>query len=131
VTHFLRFRFSLRTLLIAMAWSAVVVWMNVTPRLDDPNYLPGEFFPRAVHYGWPWCYAWIFTVGRLPVQLPRLESRWPWSGWSLTGDVAVGVLLVVVLTWGSNQLLRRVGARLQRRSAAKPGEQQALDSRLE
>ena len=32
MTRLIRFRFSLATLLIAMAWSGVAVWMNVTPR---------------------------------------------------------------------------------------------------
>jgi hypothetical protein len=128
VTKFLRFRFSLATLLLATAWSAVMVWINIMPRLVDPDYLPGEFLPRLVQYGWPWCYAWTFAVCRLPVQLPNLPVELPdlgarlyWSGWSFTGDAGVGLLLVVVLTWASSQLLRRVTARLRRRTA---GEQQ-------
>jgi hypothetical protein len=124
-------QFSLATLVLAMAWSAVVVWLNVTPRLDFPNYVPGDLRIGKVECGWPLGYAWIFATDPLPPQLPGPELRWYWSGWSLTGDFVVGALLVVVLTWASNLLLRRVGARLQRRSAAKLGEQQALNSQAE
>jgi hypothetical protein len=45
------FQFSLRTLLIVMAWSAVVVWMNTTPHYSEAS----TSFSR-VTFGWPWTY---------------------------------------------------------------------------
>lgn len=122
MTRLIRFRFSLATLLIATAWSAVMVWANVTPRScvvtveplvwGEPILQPErlEHPPMMfAHWGWPWDYAIGFWV---PGCVPYVRSYA-----ALAADAGVGVLLVVVLTCGSNQLLRRVGARLRRRKA--------------
>jgi hypothetical protein len=120
VTKFLRFRFSLTTLLLAVAWSAVAVWINVTPRVTVAE--ASIVRPRTVisfhlaHWGWPWDYA-DDLAEFLPDRVPRCPASGLTSYWALAGDAAVGVLLVVVLTWCSNQLLRRVGAKLRRRTA--------------
>jgi hypothetical protein len=142
VTRLPRFRFSLMTLLLAITWSGVVAWMNVTPRLDfscftnveyEDNGLPPESWsaPGAAEYGWPWAYGLCCGLFHPADELPRLQMGMIGRYRALAGDVAVGVLLVAVLTWGSSQLLRRVGARLRRRPASKPGEQQTLRSRGE
>jgi hypothetical protein len=126
VSKRVRFRFSLLTLLLAMAWSAVVVWMNTLVRVEGLGLQVGSrrWTDSA---GWPLRYAEdIYLEGDRPFLF--YTGRWYAA---LVADSAIGILLVVVLTWVSNQLLRRVGARLRRRSAAKLGEQQVLDSRVE
>jgi hypothetical protein len=109
----------LATLLIAMAWSAVMVWMNTTPRLtaaEPPFVRPRGMYFHLANWGWPFKYT-DTTAELLPEPRPRFPPFGITRPWALAGDVLVGVLLVVVLTWGSNQLLRRVGARLRRRKA--------------
>jgi hypothetical protein len=115
VTRFRGPRFSLLTLLLAMAWCAAVVWINTLPRVTVSE-LP---FPetsgqiRVVYWGWPCPYR--SGLADFPRVLPpRLVSAWAWA---LSADAAVGLLLVAALTWCSNQLLRRVGATLRRRTA--------------
>jgi len=126
VTRLIRFRFSLATLLIAMAWSGVAVWVNVLPRFRGfshanfgDNGLPPESWstPGAAEYGWPLTYGLCYGFFDSPHDLPRLQAEMISGYHALAGDVAVGLLLVVVLTWGSNQLRRRIGARLRRRTA--------------
>jgi hypothetical protein len=122
VSRRLRFRFSLATLLITMAWSAVVVWINVTPRfaLERLSVVGRHGHDQIgvylIRWGWPFPYANSFVFWPVPL------SDFPPGGieayWAFAGDVAVGVLLVAALTWGSNQLLRRVGTKLWRRKAA-------------
>lgn len=123
-----RFRFGLATLLIAMAWSAVAVWVNIRPRVVVWPELRPEGFAVA-YYGWPWCYTFVPLSSA--AKVPRFGNVHvlPWGYRALAEDAAVGVVLVVLLSWASSQLLRRAGARLRRRSAAKRFEQQALDSR--
>jgi hypothetical protein len=143
VTNFRRFRFSLVTLLIATAWSAVVVWINITPLGHTHSSYNGQDF-EGHHYGWPYTYGW---TGHEHPDNPHL--RYGWDGRmlppspnheessirivsypNLPADAAAGVLLVVVLTWGSNQLLRRVGARLRRHTVSCLNKQ-ASDSQVE
>jgi hypothetical protein len=123
VTRRLRFRFSLMTTLIAVAWSAVVVWGNLIPRFGETWYpltRPSIGPCLDVAYGLPWKYVetclprdydWSLLSRDEPSRIDSYAA--------LSGDIAVGLLLVVVLTWGSNQLLRRLGRRLRRRIAAK------------
>jgi hypothetical protein len=119
VTRRIRFRFSLATLLLAVSWFAGAVWMNVTPRVDLVH-IPDHSALRILCtcHGWPWTLHYGYDFLAPSGHLPLIPSG-VWRCWALAGDIAVGLLLVVVLTWGSNQLLRRVGARLRRRSAAK------------
>jgi hypothetical protein len=127
VNRRLRCRFSLATLLVAVMWSAVVLWLDTSPG-EVPGKINEAFGPgyRWLHYGWPFTYAWYVTRLRVtPTGLP-----FAWHSWALVADVAIGLLFVVVLTWTSSLLLRRITARLRRRSTAKLGEQQ-LDSRAE
>jgi hypothetical protein len=121
VTRRLRFRFSLLTMLIAVAWSAVVVWVNLMPRIVHERVLDlrgnGFLDQYLIRWGWPFPYSDSIAFYLYPVS--ELQPDTIDRPWSLAGDIAVGLLLVVVLTWASNQLLRRVGARLRRRKAAK------------
>jgi hypothetical protein len=138
MARFARPQFSLATLLIAMAWSAVVVWLGIEPRFVGfshvnfgDNGLPPESWriPGAAAYGLPWTYGLCYGFFDSPLDLPRLQAEMICDYRALTGDITVGVLLIAVLTWGSSHLLRRVGARLRRRSASKLGEQPTLRSR--
>ena len=106
MTRLAHFRFSLGTLLLAVAWSAVVVWLNITAgevQVDDPNAPFGPGY-RWLHYGWPWTYAW--DVCRLHV--PPNGVHFAWYSWVLVLDTVVGILIVAVLTWASGYLSRRV-----------------------
>jgi hypothetical protein len=122
VNRFLRFRFILASLLLAVTWSGVAVWVNITPRFRGfthvtygDNELPPESW--SAEYGWPWTYRLCNGFFDSPHDLPRLQAEMV-SGYSaLSGDIAVGLLLVAVLTWASSQLLRRVADRLRRRTA--------------
>jgi hypothetical protein len=115
VTKPYRFRFSLATLLLAVVWSAGVVWLNTTPRVmivkipeasgKDPLGRPWhQMLIPIAQWGWPWVYAGTFQRRPLPRCPPGITAPW-----ALVGDVAVGSLLVAVLTWASSLLLRRVG----------------------
>jgi len=104
VTRLPQIRFSLATLLLAVVWSAVVVWLNTTAgevRVDDPNAPFGPGY-RWLHYGWPLAYA--CDVCR--INVPPNGVHFGWYPWALVGDVVVGVLLVTVLTWGSGFVVR-------------------------
>jgi hypothetical protein len=57
VTRLIRFRFSLATLLIAMAWSGVAVWVNVTPRLVS-GYTFIDLDSECVRDGGVYLYGW-------------------------------------------------------------------------
>ncbi len=140
MARFARPQFSLVTLLIAMAWSAGVVWVNVTPRLDfnsfsnveyEDNGFPPESrsIPGTVEYGWPWTFGSCYGLFHPTDDLPRLQMEMIGRYRELAVDIAVGLLLVVVLTWASNQLLRRVEARLRRRPPLLLEETQSLASR--
>jgi hypothetical protein len=126
VARFIRPQFSLATLLIAMAWSAVAVWMNTTPylleRWDHPStsanvihvdYSKSKNVTRPFGCGWPWTFAWASTFYRLSGSDRFRPYMW-WNYGRLVGDAAAGVLLVAVLTWTSSLLLRRIGSRLRR-----------------
>ena len=77
--------------------ASVVVWPELHP----------EGFAVA-YYGWPWCDTFVplSSAAKVPhfgnVHVP------PWGYRALAEDAAVGVVLVVVLTWASSLLLRRV-----------------------
>ena len=114
----IRFRFSLATLLIAMAWSACVVWMNApgcVELMSTCDIIHEQFANAEAKYGWPWQWASRFELHTKPASAdPGLFVIT--SGPALAGDVAAGVLFVIALTWASGQLLRRVGVRLRRRT---------------
>ena len=139
MARFAQPQFSLATLLIAMAWSAGVVWVNVTPRRDfnsfsnveyEDNGFPPESrsIPGAAEYGWPWTFGSCYGLFHPTDELPRLQMEMIGRYRELAGDAGVGLLLVVVLTWISSLLLRRVTARLRRRPALLLEETQSLPS---
>jgi hypothetical protein len=107
----------LATLLIAMAWSAVMVWLNTTPRVwHVSHWVQGTKSMTVVtDFGWPWHYFRDIEFDRNPaLDLLILHDPKQSNHWALAADVAVGVLLVAVLTWASSQLLRGVTSSLRR-----------------
>ena len=74
--------------------ASVVVWPELHP----------EGFAVA-YYGWPWCDTFVplSSAAKVPhfgnVHVP------PWGYRALAEDAAVGVVLVVVLTWASSHLI--------------------------
>jgi hypothetical protein len=80
--------------------------MNVTPHVKTfPIQIEG-FVERSlsfIEWGWPWCYVATFAKS-VPATMPMPEEYG-----ALAADVAVGVLLVVALTWVSTFLLRHAG----------------------
>jgi hypothetical protein len=115
VARFIRPQFSLATLLIAMAWFAVVLWVNTTPRVVVWPVLDPEGFAVA-YYGWPWCYTFVPLSSAAKAPYFGNVHVLPYGYRALAEDAAVGVVLVVVLAWVSSHLLRRLGARLRRRT---------------
>lgn len=104
-------QFSLRTMLIVVAWSAVVVWMNTTPHYsEDSRWL------SRVKFGWPWTYdsgyhfsaKSFYSDPRNRYSFPELPLYKSDNYWALVSDVAVGVLLVTALTVASEGAFRRV-----------------------
>ncbi|MCY2987006.1 MAG: hypothetical protein NTY19_03950 [Planctomycetota bacterium] len=113
-----RFQFSLATLLIAMAWSGVAVWMNTREHVERLHIPDHDALKLCnVYRGWPWAYTRAVGDVGLGGDRPGNAENVGWWPWKLAGDAVVGVLFVAMLTWGSSQLLRRVGARLRRRKA--------------
>lgn len=103
-------------MLLIIAWSAVMLWINVRPRiLDCGNYSTREPVLCWVGYGWPWPYAWVYGHFRLS-HLPQLRPSYMWSYWALAGNGAIGALAVAALTRSTTCLLRRLKSRFHRDS---------------
>lgn len=119
MARFIRPQFSLATLLIAMAWSGVVVWINIKPHAIVARRLtqlaPTEEFFLEAECGCPFCHLTKIGISSSPDRFEAGFTDVSWHYWALAADVAVGVLLVVVLAWASSQLLRRVTSRRRRR----------------
>ena len=80
--------------------------MNVTPHVKTFHFQMEGVVERSlsfIEWGWPWCYVATFAKS-VPATMPMPEE----SG-AFAADVAVGFLLVVVLTWVSTFLLRHAG----------------------
>ena len=112
---FIRFRFSLATLLLAVAWSAIVIRIEATPvvtlqllfpRPNSPPIMNHDHGPTHlpwVHLGWPFWYA--SGIKGLP-----LHTR----PWALAADATFGAVLVAALTWVSGCLWRGIKYVFQR-----------------
>jgi len=105
-------------MLLVVGWSAVVVWLNVRPRVydgvDDPregSYHRPEYFVR---YGFPWAIA--YRLGRYEGSSFRIldyEYQPYYRPWPLAANIAIGLLAVAVLTFASKYLLRAIVAGLR------------------
>jgi hypothetical protein len=113
VTRFVRFRFSLATLLLVLTLSAVVLWLNTRSQVTHgeialTDLQTGTQTVGNASLGWPWCFAVFFSMSTSEIE----QVEFSYS--ALAYDAVVALLLIVVLTWASNQLLRRVTSRLRR-----------------
>ena len=105
-----RFRFSLGMLLIAMAWSAVVVWPNTRLNELPIGTTTEQMKLRLTELGWPWKYSMLVADSNGVTYRSLIAADY----WTMAADAAFGILLVVMLTWATSLLLRRVTARLRR-----------------
>jgi hypothetical protein len=108
------------TLLLIVGWSSVVVWLNVLPRRRHhvEQFAFGDAIPQYVSedtYGWPEKYSGRFSEGRNSPRLlfrPALDDTWRISKWTVARaliiNTVVGLIAVVVLTFASRYLLRRM-----------------------
>jgi len=89
-------------MLLIVAWSSVVVWLNVRPRYVAGIYHNPEgkgLHACYVEFGCPWSYAGCFAATATnirPLEPVRIDS-YP----ALAANAAIGLLAVAVLTWTS------------------------------
>ena len=103
-------RWTMGTMLLIVGWSAVVVWLNVRPRIE---YLPIPGQEDVVYhasFGCPWTYAFdldFFASSPPRFGLSEALTHDTWV-WPLTGNTAIGLLAVAILTFASEYLLRGI-----------------------
>ncbi len=108
-------------MLLIVGWSSVVVWLNV-----QPGYGPTLTFATRseklsvseIQYGFPWSHA---SVSQRDSLISGLGSEYTIHYWALAGNVAVGILAVAVLTWGSTCLRRDIASGLRAAFGKPPG----------
>lgn len=95
----LRPKWTTGTFLLIVGWSSVVIWINIFPRPVDhkwPLY--------AVEYGFPFGLVARLDVVGHELGVIRFYPEW----WRLPSDIAVGILVVALLTSISKYLLNRI-----------------------
>ena len=115
----LRPKWTIRTLLLAVAWLSVVVRLNSNPRIDEfvvPDDQGKAHSINLAYYGYPWTYS-AEGVEILETPELRLRANGFYYYWSLAGDVVVGISAVVVLTYISRRLLLRIASVLSKSTA--------------
>lgn len=115
-------KWTMGTILLIVGWSAVVIWLNVTPRFGRYCLLARL---ASVHYGYPWdCIVAGWDSDSAP---PYTSNRFGWARtpvfpkpsehqvhyWPLAGNMAIGLLAVAVLTFASRYLVRAIVAGLR------------------
>ncbi len=106
-------RWTLGTMLLIVGWSAVVVWLNVRPRLYYFSLVGEEPSLFSISHGCPWIYA--FHPG-FHIDLPSrssLREALIYEYWPLTANIGIGLLAVAVLTFASKYLVRAIVAGLR------------------
>jgi len=97
------------TMLLIVGWSAVVVWLNVRPRvvcevlfisLNPPGSLTLD-----EEFGWPLTVAVGVRSEQSHVRQFHNNFKWP-----LAANIAIGLLAVAVLTFASKYLVRAIVA---------------------
>jgi len=107
-------RWTLGTMLLIVGWSAVVVWLNVRPRVNDryiDTYINGqEDYVLWVEYGCPWTYASTHHLHDPWNETPpsRVHPTYVDSYWRLATNAAIGLLAVAILTFASTCLVRGI-----------------------
>ena len=101
-----RFQFGLATLLLAISWSSVVLWLNIRPREVFHLEFNAQQFKhvKLLEIGWPWGHLNYLDIDGVAFYDPLIPDYW-----ALAGDTAVGVLFVALLTVGPALLLHRAG----------------------
>ncbi|MBC8873843.1 MAG: hypothetical protein H8E44_30760 [Planctomycetes bacterium] len=105
-------RWTLGTMLLVVGWSAVVVWLNVRPRVvsELTLFLAHQEAPLCVvGYGRPWRYASTFCDGEVR-QLPPFRREYVRHYRPLAANIAIGLVAVAVLTFASKYLVRAIVA---------------------
>ena len=96
-------------MLFAIGWSPLMIWLNIKPWRPQVFMRPLNELDTGIYwcwYGFPWIYA-----GGLDDAFPstiHLDNMVIISRWALAGDIVVGVLGLVFLTWASKHLLRQI-----------------------
>ncbi|MBC8873175.1 MAG: hypothetical protein H8E44_27390 [Planctomycetes bacterium] len=106
-------KWTLGTMLLIVGWSAVVVWVNVRPRVVGraTSFLDEEEISATfVKYGYPWTYAHdLDFVASSPSHFRLAEAliydNWAWP---LAGNAAIGLLAIEILTFASKYLVRAI-----------------------
>jgi len=101
------------TMLLIVGWSAVVVWLNVRPRVHDKK----DGYVCFVSYGLPFTIAGGFSFSESSILLQpqhRYLSHPSYWRWLLAANIAIGLLAVAVLTFASKYLVRAIVAGLRR-----------------
>ncbi len=137
-------RWTLGTMLLVVGWSAVVVWLNVRPRVRQwKRYLPDGLEPLVIDhvaYGYPWTCADRESVQSTQIPSRRFGSITYWKlvpgslpdeetihYWPLTANIAIGLVAVAVLTFASKYLIRAIVAGLRAFMSKPPPDKQEGD----
>ena len=108
-------------MLLVVGWSAVVVWLNVRPRVEYRR--TGELDWHFFNYGLPFTIAGATQVSvragnhtfspRFTDYIGNPDYRSSYWGWLLAANIAIGLVAVAVLTFASKYLLRAMVAGLR------------------
>jgi len=90
-------------MLLVVGWSAVVVWLNVRPRVDPFAW---------IEYGCPLTCARTLDH-HFSGEIPRVRLDYIDDYRLLTANIAIGLLAVAVLTFASKYLVRAIVAGLR------------------
>jgi len=113
-------------MLIFVGWSALVVWLNVRPRWVTEAYsFDRDFHVHTnyyVHHGCPWIWGVTYTSDLKHFCSPHYFIYWP-----LAGNIAIGLLAVVILAFASKYLVRAIVAALRAFMSKPPPRQEEGD----
>ena len=99
-------RWTLGTMLLVVGWSAVVVWLNVRPRVVWRD-TEGELVIGFVRYGCPWSFASVHAFREQQLS-SRFHLDYLHDVRRLYANIAIGLLAVAVLTFASKYLARAI-----------------------
>ena len=117
-------KWTMGTMLLIVGWSAVVVCLNVRPRISCDRS-PSILFGRKIYalaactqdFGCPWIWAKSVCLHSPydPCPPPHSPLRDPceYDYRALAANIAIGLLAVAVLTFASRYLLRVIAAGLR------------------
>lgn len=94
-------------MLLVVGWSAVAVWLNVRPRVVWRDHTEDAIVVGFVRYGCPCSFASVHAIYEQQLS-SRLHLDYIHDVRRLYANITIGLVAVVVLTWGSRYLLRRM-----------------------